>query len=446
MKTQMENKDVNNRLLQGKLTCFDGDLMTDNKSARSKMYEVFIKKKCKDPPEHFCNHFRYNSMVGLIDSNEKINKEFNNNNTLKFTIMKKQILFLSIFVWLALCNQTIVFGQNTTAKPGSTPRPLVGCTDDALHPLPGKEYTYQSTATPGGGVYTWWATLDPNFITTSGTTTTNNLSSMLTAGNGILNPSSNYGIAGADDNVKLTWSSTLLSTTKYNTAPTFVVVHYKDAASCTDNLKVYQLDPINGFTVDIRNIDATVATPAIKDYGEEASQCNAPVTTAKFNGTTMEYEYGTNYLYYEVVAANFTGTWTPTFVVNGLNAVQTSTVEWSYDPPSGWSGTTWHAASDPVTTTETNTSGGVSIYVRVTVVNNNYEGIADLPVALAVSGVDATGALDLNNADCSKPADAAAAQADDEAIQNLTKRPTLPSTTTGAPAPNVSLIPGNEQN
>ena len=357
--------------------------------------------------------------------------------------MKKQILILSIFVLALIAGNSTAYGQ-ITSTPGSAPQALTGCSDDALHPIPGKEYTYQSTVASGTGNYTWWATTDPNFITTDGTGTSNNLSTAINTPN-ILSPSSNYGVSGTADNVQITWSTGLLANTTYNTAPTFVVVQYEDAAGCSNNLKVYQLDPQVAFTVDIRNIDVDGGT-GILDYGTTAEQCIDVVRGAAFNGTAMEYDYGSNVFYYEVVAANFVTSWTPSFSFTGLNGVQAATIEYTVSAPADFATATWSAEGTAVTTTETNTSTGVSIYVRVTVTNNNYEGITDQDVTLAVSGEDSSGQLDLNNADCSTPADAAAAQADDTAVQSQNARPVLPSTTTSTTAPNTNLIPGNEAN
>jgi len=361
--------------------------------------------------------------------------------------MKKQILFLV----MALFSTTFAFGQvNTTAKPGSAPNTLTGCADDALHPIAGKPYTYKLTGTPVGGTYTWWATTDPNFISTTGTTTTNNLSTKLGSptttpvGTALTATSANYGTTGATDEVSITWGSTILSTTTYNTAPTFVVGYYEALTpNCADNLKVYQLDPKNGFIVDIRNIDGTT----IKGYSEAIAQCIDDVRSAKFVTNQVEYNFGTNIMAYEVVAANFSEEWTPAFTLTGLNAAQSSLIQWTYDAPATWSATTvWNAATDKVVTTETNTSTGVSIYVRVTISNNTYEGIADTPVTLAVAGTNKDSEIDVNNADCTEPATLVLAAADDTAVQTLTQRPTITPGTVGAPAPNTTIVTGNNVN
>ena len=82
----------------------------------------------------------------------------------------------------------------------------------------------------------------------------------------------------------------------------------------------------------------------------------------------------------------------------------------------------------------------------MTIANNNFEGIGDEAVTLAVAGTNKDGDIDINNADCTEPATLAAAAADDTAVQTLTKRPTITPGTTGAPAPNTTIVPGNNVN
>jgi hypothetical protein len=240
-----------------------------------------------------------------------------------------------------------------------------------------------------------------------------------------------------------------LSKTKYKgtvgdptQSPTFVAVHYNGTA-CADNLKVYELDPIKAFTVDIRNIKQD---KSILAFDATTDQCIADVSSAKYVGGAMVYEYGVNTFYYEVIAANFTASWTPTFNFTPANAVQTYVVEWTYDEPTLWGGATvWHPATDAVTTTQTNTSAGVSIYARVTVTNNNFEGTASTTVSLAVDGRNSVGDWDIVN-DAATCTPTAAADQNDVAVQTINPRPAITTTTPSTIAPNTVLIPGNEVN
>jgi hypothetical protein len=388
--------------------------------------------------------------------------------------MKKQFCLLLIAVFAISFSNS--YGQ---ALPGSAPRGTK-CVDDALHPIAGKPYDYIATGAVAGvnstqtGLYTWWATKDPNFLTstTTGgvTTTTSNLSTRLTTAPAVapntdfLNAvSSNYGVptaatpATGPSTVTITWSDAILSKTKYQAAPninptvaapspTFVSVWYSGGTLCTDNLKVYELDPIVAFTVDIRNINGGTSLA----YDAPASQCIDIVRSATYAAGKMVYDYGTNVFYYEVIAANFTDSWTPTFTLTGLHTSQTSVIEWTYDKPATWgAATVWNnyttTPTTKVTTTETNTTGGVSIYVRLTVTNHNYEGIADRPITLAVDGQNSVGVWDIIN-DTNTCSLASAADQNDKAIQNLTARPAITAGTTSPITTNIINVPGNEAN
>lgn len=350
--------------------------------------------------------------------------------------MKKQFLFLLVLAFFA---GITAYGQ---AVPGSAPRGT-NCTDDALHPIAGKPYTYQASANPTGGNFLFWATKDQNFITTVAGTTTNNLATMLTTPVDLLATSGNYGASGATDNVSITWSDLVLSQTTAG-SPTFVAAHYAAPVSgCADNFRVWSILPIKAFTVDIRNIENASST--ILGYDAAEDQCMDVVRGATYSGGAMVYDFGTQVLYFEVVAANFTNSWTPTFTLSGLHAVQTGLVEWTYDAPATWgAGTVWNAANTVVTTNETNTSNGVSIYVRVTITNNNYEGTVARPITLAVDGVNSVNEWDIENNTLTNPGPlcnpGTLNDMMDVAVQSLQPRPTL------TPVTPVPFVPGNEQN
>ena len=358
--------------------------------------------------------------------------------------MKRQI-FILVIAFLAISINS-VFGQK--ALHDSDPVATPSCTDDALHPIAGKKYNYSVLVNPAAGNYTWWATKDPNFIASQGT---NNMATKkLTVGAAadITSTSVAYGVSSASPNVDITWSSTILSNTGYQgvapaKTPTFVVVQFDGTgATCANNLKVYELDPKNGFTVDIMNLNNITHIKA--GYGTTEAQCIDKVSKATYVAGSMQYEYGTNIFYYEVVAANFSESWKPKFTLTGQHAVQTPIIEWTYDKTlaSGW--TLYTPGTTTVETNELETSTGVSIYVKVTVTNNNYEGKAPRNIILAVDGQNKDGVWDINNSTCIDPI---AADADDKAIQTLRMRPNI---TKGVftPDPTVApttLIPGNEQ-
>jgi hypothetical protein len=155
----------------------------------------------------------------------------------------------------------------------------------------------------------------------------------------------------------------------------------------------------------------------------------------------MEYEYGTNIFYYEVVAANFSESYKPFLTFSGLDPVQSYKIEWTYK--SDFTNLSAYTSGSTVVATDVaDNSTGVSIYVKVTVVNHNYEGIADKKVTLTLDGQNKDGSWDIVN---STAAETSAADNNDFAIQTLKARPGVTGTTTAATAP-TNIIPGNESN
>jgi len=339
--------------------------------------------------------------------------------------MKKQILLLI----MAIIAATSAFGQ---MLPGSAPLPLVGCTTDATHPLAGVPYDYSVVVNPTGGDFQWWATKDVDFIKTTAGVTTNNIGTKLTVGTDLLGTSANYGITGILDNVNITWSSATLAGTTV-AAPTFVVVQ-NDATgtNCANNLKVYPILPVNGFTVDIKNMDQAKVPVAL--YTDPMAVCVADIESAKYVAGAIVTNYGTNILYFEVVAANFTGGYTPSFQLTGLAAGQTVTsleiaVASTFATPIATTlaaGAYSPAAPITIDPSVTNTSAGVSIYVRLTIANGTHEHLADSAIALAVNGTNVAGQKDVVNTACATLTDF-----EDIATQTLTKRPTVTSVQAG---------------
>jgi hypothetical protein len=335
-------------------------------------------------------------------------------------MMKKQILPRCLLLLAVFAGMNDLYGQ---AVHHSAPEAPVSCTNDPLHPMAGVPYTYSVTTSPSGGDYIWWATTDPNFITSGGLQ--NNSAGLLTSPDVISTVTADYNTSTTASSIELTWGTDVLAAA--TSTPTFVAVHYDNSTSgCSDNLKVYKIDPINAFTVDILNLDPTTIAPGASGYSYAASQCYDEVQGAKWTSGGMVYDYGTNILYFEVVAANFTEEWTPTFTLSGLNTGQTAKIEWAYDTTFGTATTVTSGTASSVTakTNETNTSKGVSIFVKVTVTNGTYEGVSDDSVTLAVNGTNTANQSDVKASDCSGPDT-------NEATQTLTARPAVTNNTSG---------------
>jgi hypothetical protein len=263
---------------------------------------------------------------------------------------------------------------------------------------------------------------------------------------------------GAD--LKLTWKSFAPDPAK----PIFVVIYVEDNGVCTtQNMKIYKIDPQNAFTLDISNVDATGAAAA---YATLISSCFANIASAIYDPTgdggkgAVTYDYGTNYLFYEVTAANFNDSWRPTFRLSGLDAAQKATIDWAYaSAPSTWSTATAPAGNNNGDYTVTKVdaqsgnklvgTSGETILVRVKIENQKFEGTAIEPITLAVDGETA---LDLATpikdvadagADCGKDD----GFTNDLATQNLTPRPSVTSATVGAGTPTMPnpgpFVPAN---
>jgi hypothetical protein len=378
----------------------------------------------------------------MVQSSKKILIQLNQSLThlplFNFTTMKKQVFILII---LACCAGTFTFGQ---AIKGSDPVPVACGTVGPLFPIAGLPYDYTVSFSPTGGTAYWYATTSKTFITADARVATEEIvgGDYVTAATGAYRTPTIDGTT-----TRITWNSKGLATAAA-AAPTvadppalFVVVEYlATAPDCANNMKVYPIRPIDAFTVDILNLTAAGAHTPLA-YGAPDAQCFDQVQSALWqaggidgNGE-IDYNFGTNVLYYEVIAANFTGQFTPSFQITGLQPTQTALIEWGYTL-----GTYDHAltllsadgiatSAAPATTLVTNTSLGVSIYVRVTIENDDFEGLAITPITLAVDAINAESSVDIVNSTCVKPA---LADFIDTALQNLNPRPTV---TPVAPTP-----------
>ena len=321
---------------------------------------------------------------------------------------------------------TTSFGQ---MKVGSAPQPLTGCINDPTHPLAGVPYNYKAVVNPGTGNFQWWATKDVDFIKTTAGITSNNSGTRLTVGSDLISTSANYGLAGGAtnaDNVDITWTSSALAAISA-ASPAFVVVQ-NDATgtNCANNIKVYPIAPLNGFTVDIKNMDQSKVPVPL--YTDPVTVCVSDIVGAKYVAGAIVTDYGINILYFEVVAANFTGSYTTFFKVSGLAPGQTvGSLEYDFSTAftaplaaSLIAGSYQPAMPVAVDPSVINTSAGVSIYVRLTINNGSDEHLADSGITVAVDGLNSALQKDVVNTACGTQTDF-----EDAATQTITKRPTI---------------------
>lgn len=346
--------------------------------------------------------------------------------------MKKQILIFAMLTLAIVFAGLKSYGQLNTEIPYldaapacPTPTPLTCFTDSdtPLNPTPGKTYEYSITVDAGSKVH-WFATTDPNVITAQGTVTTSReaaggtyvLTAGTTTGNGTAtyNDDTNVGVI-----LEVAWNYFPATTNM------LLVAYAVDAAGCTDNIEVYRIEPVHNFILDIQPLadDGTVGT---------GSECVSPVQLATYNGTDqLNVDYGTNYIYYIVSAANFVHSWQPTFTAP--TSTSSITIEWAYADGTNLSTATWNAATDPILSSgyagnpAQIGASGACIVVRLTVDHGTNEFLADETLTLGIDGRmwDGTGYTDSSLDDVDDDSGTCVQNITDEADYTITKRPTI---------------------
>jgi len=309
--------------------------------------------------------------------------------------MKKQLVILIAAIFAV--SFTTAFGQVISPNPRVVDIVCLGA--DALHPMAGTPYSYEvNVPTPAGTKeYTWFVTQDKNFIT-AGALTSN---IQTTAG-------SFLAVTGAGYNNAATGSTTLSLTWKsfvYDPAmPVFVVIQVKStvAGQCSpNNLKVFKIQPVNSFTLDVANVgvDKTTVSP----YSTTIDLCLSNMVSSFYDvaDDKVKTDFGVDYLYFVVTAANFSISWRPSVQLSGIAAGETVTaVEWFRPTDAAFAtaeamplvGAEYVATNPVLALNPSGTVGtaGEGIVIRVTVDHTNgasiYEGIADETITLAIDG------------------------------------------------------------
>lgn len=309
-----------------------------------------------------------NQISNQISNNQiftKINKSFLLN-ILNFFIMKKQILFIVVFVLAAFAGTKNSYGQ---------------CIPAPLTPAAGVEYDYgvTITSTGSGGTYLWYVTEGTDLLT--GTKI------LVADGDFTVGAGSAYNnTTGGTNNLKLTWTPKSISRTFY------LVVKYTETSTSgcvVENLKVYEVKPINTFLLAVAGSD-------LAGVEANATTCPANVIGAVVTAAapTVAYTYGQNSIYYKVTASGILGDWKPSIRIPALAGLgqNYADADWTSD-----GGTTWHtfpgvagntAGGDFTSTDDANVSNvaGTPIIVRLRINNVNYESLAAQPIEIGVDG------------------------------------------------------------
>lgn len=307
--------------------------------------------------------------------------------------MKKQLVIILLAIF--------AIGATNTYGQCPIPRPVdpVCLPSDAFHPVAGTPYAYTvNVPTPvGTKEYTWLVTQDQNFINAGALVATPQAVPgpiVLAAGPGYNDP------ATGSNTINITWNSFV-----YDPAnPIFVVIFVRNTASTpdacvTNNMKVYRIEPQNSFTLDIANVTRTGVTQL---YETPIDRCIHDIVSATYNASPegVIYDFGGDTLFYVVNAANYTTSWLPSIQLTGLDPLETVTaVEWDYSfafaaPQAMTLAAGTYTSVNPVLAQAPGGAvgnAGECIWVRVIIDHtngaNNYQGLADEVISLAVDGI-----------------------------------------------------------
>lgn len=361
--------------------------------------------------------------------------------------MKKQILILIV----ALFAVTTAFGQTLVPNP-------IGCavTEGPLTPQLGKTYTY-TVAIPNSAQFTgavplkynWFVTKDKTFITLGALSAT-----VLPSGaaNDFVATGTYNSPAGISPTIDISWN-----TTASLTDPFFLVVNViGDNTLCTPaNTKIYKIIPANLFTLDVANVTSAGVAGALLAPLTTCVADIQSITWVDTDQTHAKYDYGVDYLYFAVAAANFSTSWDATVnITNDQGQALITNVAWSrtyngtYTDLTAADADTWTAniPASAAAVGGTVGSAGETITIRVTLdyttATNFFEGILDQAVNFEVDGVTALGDPDLHW-DAGVVADCGNADAFkyDKLVHTVKQRPAINSATGTGPEPFLIPIP-----
>jgi hypothetical protein len=365
--------------------------------------------------------------------------------------MKKQILILALLV-VAMFAGTKSYAQKeidylSTAPTYCVPAvPLTCGSGTSLTPSPGVEYTYTINDDPtvSTGSILWFVTDDVNIMTAEGTLTAD-IDPGNATGDYLLTSDAAYNSGtNTSESVTLSWKSFDGAT---NTV--LLVAYAKGEDGCSDNIDVYRIEPTYAFTLDIAGL---------LDGGTEgAEECVSPVQTATYDGSTDELtvDYGANYVYFTVNAANWQTSWETDFAAVAGGTSTITSYQWAYPDEAATTGT-WRASGTAVEASHyTNGESvdgfvdedGACIVIRVEVEHGTVtESIADEIITLTINGemINAqTSAYDGAYPDLDEPASGTtcAGDVDDTATYTITARPDIDASD---PTPFETKTPDNE--
>ncbi|WP_319230938.1 hypothetical protein [Draconibacterium orientale] len=296
--------------------------------------------------------------------------------------MKKQILFLTLFVATILGGMN-AYGQDPTVEYDDALTTVPGCitpttltcfgTASALTPVAGREYTYTITSEDTDAANNtekvhWFVVDNADLATTgiiNGTGTAPDMSHLtalidpadgsewlVSAETGVYNIPVTETSPNTADEISLTWN---YFDGQNNVI--LLVAYVYDAVNCTNNIEVYRIFPQIQFTLDIAAIDQDEGTVNGPD-DVVADECVSPIESASYavgaadpaspGEGLLTVDYGENYAYFMVNAANFTGAWNPLFDFTYTGVGSIVSADWAYPAAAdNNAATAWNAINFP---------------------------------------------------------------------------------------------------
>lgn len=281
------------------------------------------------------------------------------------------------------------------------------CLGTGFTPAAGVPYTYDVTiginpAYTGAGTYDWYVTQDVNIINAANIIPESNV--FFTVDEVTAGYSDYHAVTATTNQINLIWTPAAVS----SLTPFYLVLRYTEEnttavpACSAENIRVWQIDPINTFLLAIEGA-TTVGAPFAP-----AEQCAAPLVSALITPNadpllaSVEYTYGENAIFYRVTGSGILGAWRPSIRIPALAGLGQNyiDVEWNQDITGAGAWNTFSvpagntAGGDFVSTNNAIISdavAGTPILIRIRIDNVNFETLADQPILVGIDGYLPTG-------------------------------------------------------
>lgn len=299
-------------------------------------------------------------------------------------------------------------------EPDCVPAVPLDCAsgDNPLSPVPGKDYTY--TANDAGTVTT---VKDVQWFVYNATPTSEGgkgpdiivngsiadaVDNMEDRNNSqfLLSAEAHYGVATSPDvdgisSITLSWQSFDAEANHI-----LLVAYVTGAEGCSDNIEVFRIKPAFSFTLDVASLMPEGVLNRNKDNNIiPAEECVSPVWSATYNPSAgvdgqLDMDYGANYLFFSVNAANYVNSWRPKIDALVPENAILGEIAWAY-PTDAIANTEWNIADNngvfpvvkPINDADAVGKDGECIVVRVLVEHGINETIVPSTVTLKIEGL-----------------------------------------------------------